>query len=54
MMRRFLDRLADHFDRNIHLVVNQQLGPPVRTVRDWPANYADRVELHLLPSYAPD
>lgn len=29
VMSRFLDRLADHVDRKIHLVVNQPLGPPV-------------------------
>ncbi|GHB87730.1 hypothetical protein GCM10010306_098430 [Streptomyces umbrinus] len=54
VMSRFLDRLAGHVDRRTHHIVNQPLGPPVRTVRGWPANHADRVELYPLPPHSPD
>ncbi|MFI6007207.1 IS630 family transposase [Streptomyces sp. NPDC051366] len=54
VMCRFLDRLAGHFDRKIHLVVDRHSAHRSRTVRDWLADHADQVELHFLPSYSPE
>jgi hypothetical protein len=53
-MCRFLDRLAGHFDRKVHLVVDQHSAHRSRRVRDWLADHAGQVELHCLPSYPPD
>ncbi|MFD4588746.1 transposase [Streptomyces sp. NPDC058434] len=52
VMCRFLDRLAGHFDRKIHLVVDRHSAHRSPTVRDWLADHADQVELHFLPSYS--
>ncbi|MGW6691870.1 IS630 family transposase [Streptomyces sp. NPDC054961] len=54
VMCRFLGRLAGHFDRKIHLVVDRHSAHRSRTVRDWLADHADQVELHFLPSYSPE
>ncbi|WP_455583821.1 IS630 family transposase [Kitasatospora cineracea] len=54
VMCRFLDRLAGHFDRKIHLVVDRHSAHRSKKVRTWLADHADRVELHLLPSYSPE
>jgi transposase len=50
----WLDRLVRHVDRKIHLIVD---GHPVHRrimVRDWLAERVDRIEMHLLPGYAPE
>jgi transposase len=50
----FLKRLVGHLDRKIHLIVD---GHPVHrrvTIRDWLAEHVDRIEMHFLPSYAPE
>ncbi|MGW4895711.1 IS630 family transposase [Kitasatospora sp. NPDC004240] len=54
VMCRFLDRLAGHFDRKVHLVVDRHSAHRSKKVRAWLADHADQVELHLLPSYSPE
>lgn len=54
VMCRFLTRLIGHFDRKVHLIVDRHSAHRSRTVRDWLADHADRVELHFLPAYAPE
>ncbi|WP_434098309.1 IS630 family transposase [Streptomyces mirabilis] len=54
VMCRFLDRLIGHFDRKIHLVVDNHSAHRSRAVRTWLADHADRIELHFLPSYSPE
>jgi transposase len=54
VMCRFLDRLAGHFDRKVHLVVDGHSAHHSRKVRAWPADHPDRIELHFLPSYSPE
>lgn len=49
VMCRFLDRLAGHFDRKVHLVADQHSAHRSRKVRVWLADHADQVELHFLP-----
>ncbi|WP_417803769.1 IS630 family transposase [Streptomyces xiangluensis] len=54
VMCRFLDRLAGHFDRKVHLVVDGHSGHRSRKVRAWLADHAGLIELHFLPSYSPE
>ncbi|MGW4898101.1 IS630 family transposase, partial [Kitasatospora sp. NPDC004240] len=54
VMCRFPDRLAGHFDRKVHLVVDRHSAHRSRRVRAWLANHTDQVELHFLPSYSPE
>ncbi|GGV01982.1 hypothetical protein GCM10010211_81660 [Streptomyces albospinus] len=54
VMRRFLDRLAGHFHRTVHLVVDGDSAHRSRRVRGWLAEHAERVELHFLPAYSPE
>ncbi|MGP4086087.1 IS630 family transposase [Streptomyces sp. KR55] len=54
VMCRFLDRLIGHFERKVHLVVDGHSAHRSRKVRAWLAEHADRIELHFLPSYAPE
>ncbi|MFM9699321.1 IS630 family transposase [Streptomyces europaeiscabiei] len=54
VMCRFLDRLAGHFDRKVHLVLDRHSAHRSRKVRAWLANHPDRIELHFLPSYSPE
>ncbi|MGW1364927.1 IS630 family transposase [Streptomyces chartreusis] len=54
VMCRFLDRLAGHFDRKVHLVVDGHFAHRSRKVRTWPAAHPDAVELHFLPAYSPE
>ncbi|MEN1891355.1 IS630 family transposase [Streptomyces mirabilis] len=54
VMCRFLDRIAGHFDRKVHLVVDGHSAHRSRKVRAWLADHPDRIELHLLPSYSPE
>ncbi|MFJ4188155.1 transposase [Kitasatospora sp. NPDC089509] len=53
-MCRFLDRLAGHFERKVHLVVDRHSVHRSRTVRAWLDNHPGQVELHFLPSYSPE
>ncbi|MGQ4600448.1 IS630 family transposase [Nocardia sp. R6R-6] len=49
----FLARLLGQHTQKIHLILD---GHPVhrsKAVADWVAEHADRLELHLLPPYAP-
>ena len=54
VMCRFLDRLAGHFDRKVHLVLDRHSAHRSRKVRAYLANHPDRIELHFLPSYSPE
>ncbi|MET8453669.1 IS630 family transposase [Streptomyces sp. NPDC005209] len=54
VMCRFLDRLAGHFDRKVHLVLDGHSAHRSRKVRAWLADHPDRIELHFLPSYSPE
>ncbi|MFD8403012.1 IS630 family transposase, partial [Streptomyces sp. NPDC059698] len=54
VMCRFLDRLAGHFDRKVHLVVDGHSAHRSRKVRDWLAAHPDDIELHFLPPYSPE
>ncbi|WP_406723653.1 transposase [Streptomyces sp. GD-15H] len=50
----FLDRLARHAGRKVHVIADR---PPVhrsKTVRVWLAEHAERVELHLMPGCSPE
>ncbi|MGW2587917.1 transposase [Streptomyces virginiae] len=51
---RFLDRLAGHFDRKVHLVVDGHSAHRSKKVRDWLAAHPDDAELHFLPPYSPE
>ncbi|MFE3946738.1 IS630 family transposase [Streptomyces sp. NPDC059118] len=53
VMCRFLARLAGHFDRKVHLVVDRHSAHRSKAVRDWLADHKDRVELHFLPRTHP-
>ncbi|WP_325063616.1 transposase [Streptomyces marianii] len=54
VMCRFLDRLAGHFDRKVHLVVDGHSAHRSKKAREWPADHPDDVELHFLPPYSPE
>ncbi|MCX4633355.1 IS630 family transposase [Streptomyces sp. NBC_01443] len=54
VMCRFLGRLAGHFDRKVHLIVDRHSAHRPKTVRTWLADHKDVIELHFLPSYSPD
>ncbi|GAA1301410.1 hypothetical protein GCM10009579_82940 [Streptomyces javensis] len=54
VMCRFLDRLAGHFDRKVHLILDGHSRHHSRKVRAWLADHPDRIELHFLPSYSPE
>ncbi|WP_443052571.1 IS630 family transposase [Streptomyces sp. JV176] len=54
VMCRFLDRLAGHFDREVHLVVDGHSAHRSRKVRARLADHPDRIKLHFLPSYSPE
>ncbi|WP_443046635.1 IS630 family transposase [Streptomyces sp. DSM 40750] len=54
VMCRFLERLAGHFDRKVHLVLDGHSAHRSRKVRAWVADHPDRIELHFLPSYSPE
>ncbi|MDH3039365.1 transposase, partial [Streptomyces sp. TRM75561] len=53
VMCRFPERLAGHFDRKVHLVVDGHSAHRSKKVRDWLATHPDDVELHFLPPYSP-
>ncbi len=54
VMCRLLDRLASHFDRKVHLVLDRHSAHRSRNIRAWLAGHPDRIELHFLPSYSPE
>ncbi|MGD3109467.1 transposase [Streptomyces sp. YGL11-2] len=54
VMCRFLERLAGHFDRKVHLVVDGHSAHRSGKVRAWLADHPGRIELHFLPSYSPE
>lgn len=49
----FLERLLGHFDQKIHLIVDGHCAHRATIVRQWVERRSERIELHLLPSYAP-
>lgn len=49
----FLERLLGHFDRKIHLIVDGHSAHRATIVRQWVERRSERIELHFLPSYAP-
>ncbi|MES9506920.1 transposase [Streptomyces sp. NPDC000609] len=53
-MYRFLDRLAGHVDRKVHLIVDRHSAHRSKTARTWLADHKDGIELHFLPSYSPE
>ncbi|MCE7080106.1 transposase [Streptomyces sp. ST2-7A] len=54
VMCRFLDRLAGHFDHEVHLVVDGHSAYRSQKVHDWFAAHPDEVGLHFLPPYSPE
>jgi transposase len=50
----FLDRLVRHLDRKIHLIVDGHPSHRAHLLRDWPAERAEKIEMHFLPGYAPE
>ncbi|WP_434096621.1 IS630 family transposase [Streptomyces nitrosporeus] len=54
VMCRFLTRIVGHFDRKVHLIVDRHCAHRSKTVRSWPADHQDKIELHFLPSYSPE
>ncbi|MFF5637789.1 transposase [Streptomyces sp. NPDC012825] len=52
VMCRFLERLAGHFDRKVHLVVDTHSAHRSKKVRNWLAARSDDVELYFLPPYS--
>ncbi len=54
VMCRFLDRLASHIQRKVHLVLDGHSAHRSRKVRDWLESHPDRFELHFLPGCAPE
>ncbi|MFE5690680.1 IS630 family transposase [Streptomyces sp. NPDC056512] len=54
VMCRFMDRLAGHFARKVHLVLDGHSARRSRKVRAWLAGHPDRIELHFLPPYSPE
>jgi hypothetical protein len=50
----YLRRPVGHLDRKIHLIAD---GHPVHrrgSIRNWPAEHVDSIEIHVLPSYSPE
>jgi hypothetical protein len=50
---RFLDRLARHHGRRVHLIVDQHPTHKSAAVKAWLAAHADQIEQHL-PGYSPE
>ncbi|WP_229880129.1 IS630 family transposase [Streptomyces echinoruber] len=50
----FLDRLARHAGRKVHVIADRHPVHRSKAVRTWLDNNADRVELHLMPGYSPE
>ncbi|MEV7676833.1 IS630 family transposase [Streptomyces sp. NPDC088752] len=51
---RFLERLAGHFDRKVHLVVDRHSAHRSKKIRVWLAAHPDDIELHFLSPYSPE
>lgn len=50
----FLDRLARHADRKVHVIADRHPVHRSKTVRAWLAENTERIELHLMPGYSPE
>ncbi|MFD6324434.1 IS630 family transposase [Streptomyces sp. NPDC058442] len=50
----FLDRLARHAGRKVHVIADRHPVHRSKAVRAWLAENAERVELHLMPGYSPE
>jgi len=51
----FLDRLIRHYpERKIFLICDNHSTHHAKTVKQWVADRADRIELHFLPAYSPE
>ena len=50
----YLKRLVRQFDRKIHLIVDRHPVHRRVSVRDWLAENAASIEMHLLPGYVPE
>jgi transposase len=50
----FLKRLVRQIDRKIHLIVDRHPVHRRVSVRDWLAEHAASIEMHLMPGYAPE
>ncbi|MFC8586494.1 IS630 family transposase [Streptomyces sp. NPDC057217] len=54
VMCRFLARIVGRFDRRVHLIVDRHSAHRSKSVRARPADHADEIELHFLPSHSPE
>jgi transposase len=50
----YLQRLVRQVDRKIHLIVDRHPVHRRASVRNWLAEHVGRIEMHLLPGYAPE
>ncbi len=50
----YLKRLVRQLDRKVHLIVDRHPVHRRVSVRDWLAENADSIEMHMLPGYAPE
>jgi hypothetical protein len=50
----FLDRLARQAGRKIHVIADRHPVHRSKAVKQWLADNADRIELHLMPGYSPE
>ncbi|WP_461090421.1 IS630 family transposase, partial [Streptomyces incanus] len=54
VMCAFLDRLATHAGRKVHVIVDRHPVHRSKAVRAWLEENAERIELHLMPGYSPE
>jgi transposase len=50
----FLDRLATQARRKVHVIVDRHPVHRSKAVKEWLAENAERIELHLMPGYSPE
>ncbi|MFD9219643.1 transposase [Streptomyces sp. NPDC060064] len=50
----FLERLATHARRKVHVIVGRHPVHRSKAVKRWLAENAERIELHLMPGYSPE
>jgi hypothetical protein len=50
----FLDRVARHAGRKVHVIADRHPVHRAKAVRTWLRDNTDRVELHLMPGYSPE
>lgn len=50
----FLDRLATQGRRKVHVIVDRHPVHRSKAVKEWLAENAGRIELHLMPGYTPE